>query len=67
SSDIMETTIHFNSRFSESHRFELLDPNTSNESSEDELIESNEEDEDIELSKLKAELLTKSDINSEDE
>ncbi|CAG8483045.1 961_t:CDS:2 [Racocetra persica] len=46
--------------------FELLDLDTSDESSEDELIESNEEDKDIELSESEAELLTESDIDSKD-
>ncbi|CAG8698898.1 22566_t:CDS:2, partial [Gigaspora rosea] len=74
SSNMMEATVCFNSRPSESHKFELLDPNNGNKSSEDELAESskgelaenNEEDED-ELSESEIELLTESDIDSEDE
>ncbi|CAG8771006.1 4072_t:CDS:1, partial [Racocetra persica] len=48
----------------ESHRFGLLDLDTSDESSEDKLIKSNKEDKNIELSKSEAEL-TENNIDSE--
>ncbi|CAG8645611.1 8652_t:CDS:1, partial [Gigaspora rosea] len=59
-----EATVCFNSRPSESHKFDLLDSNNGNESSEDELaetienelVENDEKDED-ELSESEIELL----------
>ncbi|CAG8814066.1 39420_t:CDS:1, partial [Gigaspora margarita] len=72
--NMIEATVCFNSRPSKSHNFELLDPNNGNESSEDELAESsegelaenNKEDKNFELSESKIELLTESDVDSED-
>ncbi|CAG8713504.1 22330_t:CDS:2, partial [Gigaspora rosea] len=67
SSDLMEATIHSNNRPCENHKFELLDPDDNDESSKDELIVSNDENEDIELSESEMELLSESDVDSEDE
>ncbi|CAG8654566.1 23411_t:CDS:2 [Cetraspora pellucida] len=73
SSDIVEAALRSNDRPSESHEFELLDPDNSNNSdesdegeSEDGLAES-DKDEIIELTESETELLTESDVDSEDE
>ncbi|CAG8793399.1 20664_t:CDS:1 [Gigaspora margarita] len=67
SSDIMEATIWSNNRPCENYKFELLDPDDNNESSEDELIESSNKDKDTELSKSEMELLSESNVDSEDD
>ncbi|CAG8695116.1 12790_t:CDS:1, partial [Gigaspora rosea] len=82
SSDMTEATVHFNSRPSESHKFDLLDSNNGNESSKDELAETsedelaetskdelaeNDEEDKYKLSESEIELLMESDTDSENE
>ncbi|CAG8719460.1 25422_t:CDS:2 [Gigaspora rosea] len=69
SSDITKAVIRFNNRpDNQNNNFELLDPDSDdNESSEDDLIESNNESKSIESSESETELETEDDIDSENE
>ncbi|CAG8815735.1 23495_t:CDS:2, partial [Gigaspora margarita] len=67
SSDITKAVTHFNNRpGDQNNNFELLDPDSDNdESSDDDLIESNNESESVESSESETELETNSNIDSE--
>ncbi|CAG8720786.1 41135_t:CDS:2, partial [Gigaspora margarita] len=66
SSDITKIVTRFNNRpGNQNNNFELLDPNSdNNESSDDNLIESNNESKSMESSESETELETNSDIDS---